>query len=268
MMNLFIIALPAVITIHLLLGVIVLLANVGRLANRVFAFLSVTIALWLACQYFGSITASEAWLEFWIRQSCATSVFIPLLFHLLRSTAAQPTATLASLLRRSWPLAAVVVGAAILSQTRFFLVGARLSVGGNAIGEPLYGPGFGLFVGFWVVAVVALIWSFFRSLARAEGVYRMEMRIMAYGSLFAFVPGVMLALLIPLFTGSAQSGRFTPFSVVIWHSAMAYGIATRHIMGVDEFLRRAIIVGDGGVCSGDLVHRGVPPDHEPPLLWS
>jgi signal transduction histidine kinase len=51
----------------------------------------------------------------------------------------------------------------------------------------------------------------------------------------------LLVLLIPLFTGSSQSARFTPFAVVIWHSAMAYGIATRHIMGVGEFLRRGII---------------------------
>jgi signal transduction histidine kinase len=241
MTNLFIIVLPAVITINLLLGVIVFLANVGRLVNRVFAILSVIIALWLACQYFGSITASEAWLEFWIRQACATSVFIPLSFHLLRAAAVDPSTTLASLLRRSWPFAAAVVGTTILSQTRFFLVGARLSVGGSAIGEPIYGPGFILFVGFWMVAVVGVVWSFFRSLARAKGVYRMEMQILAYGSLVAIVPGVMLALLIPLFTGSAQSARFTPFSVVIWHSAMAYGIATRHIMGVGEFLRRVII---------------------------
>jgi two-component system nitrogen regulation sensor histidine kinase GlnL len=241
MTNLFIIALPVVIAINLLIGVIVFMTNVGRLANRVFLILSLVFALWLSCQYFGSITTSEAWLEFWIRQACATSVFIPLLFHLLRAAAAQPTTTLVRLLRRSWLLAATVVGAAVLSQTRFFLAGARLSVGGNAIGEPLYGPGFGLFVGLWIVAVVALVWSFFRSLARAEGVYRMEMQILAYGSLFSFVPGVLLVLVIPLFTGSSQSARFTPFTVVIWHSAMAYGIATRHIMGVGEFLRRAII---------------------------
>jgi signal transduction histidine kinase len=241
MTNLFIIALPAVITVNLLLGMIVYLTNRGRTANRVFAILSCIIALWLACQYFGSITASEAWLEFWIRQACATSVFIPLVFHLLRAAAAQPATTLASLLRRSWPWEAAVVGAAVLSQTRFFLIGARLSLGGSLIGEPLYGPGFALFVVFWIVAVGALIWSFFRSLARAEGVYRMEMQILAYGWLVSFVPGVLLVLLIPLFTGSSQSARFTPFAVVIWHSAMAYGIATRHIMGVGEFLRRAII---------------------------
>ncbi|MBM4163482.1 MAG: PAS domain-containing protein [Lentisphaerae bacterium] len=241
MTNLFIIGLPVVITINLLLGMIVFLTNMGRLANRVFVLLSLVFALWLACQYFGSIAVSEAWLEFWIRQACATSVLIPLLFHLLRAAAVQPSTTLASLLRRAWPWAAAVVGAAVLSQTRFFLVGARLSIGGNAIGEPLYGPGFTLFVAFWLVAVVALVWSFFRALARAEGVYRMEMQIMAYGSLFSFVPGVVLVLLIPLFTESSQSARFTPITVVIWHSAMAYGIATRHIMGVGEFLRRGII---------------------------
>ncbi len=241
MTNLFILVLPVVIALNLLLGVIVLLTHTRRLTNRVFAILSLMFALWLACQYFGSITASEVWLAFWIRQACATSVFIPLFFHLLRAAATHPEATLVGLLRRAWPWVVAVALAAVLSQTLFFLTGARLSVGGNAIGEPLYGPGFIPFVGFWMVVVVALVWSFFRSLARAEGVCRMELKIMAFGSLFAFVPGVLLVLVIPLFTGSSQSARFAPLTVVIWHGVMAYGIATRHIMGIGEFLRHTII---------------------------
>ena len=52
------------------------------------------------------------------------------------------------------------------------------------------------------------------------------------------MPGLLLILLIPLLTGSAQTVRFSPFAVVIWHATIAYGIATRRIMGVAEFLRR------------------------------
>ena len=241
MINLFIITLPIVITINLMLGMIVLATHAHRLANRVFAILSLVFAVWLTCQYLGSITTSEVWLEFWIRQACAASVFIPLLFHLLRSAATQPTATLTHLLRHSKIWLIMVLSAAILSQTRFFLEGAQLSVGGNALAEPKYGHGVFLFTIFWSFAVVNLVWSFFRSLTQAEGVYRLELQIMAYGTLFALVPGVLLVLIIPLLTGSAQSARFTPISVAIWHSVIAYGIATRHIMGVGEFFRRTLI---------------------------
>jgi nitrogen-specific signal transduction histidine kinase len=54
------------------------------------------------------------------------------------------------------------------------------------------------------------------------------------------VPGVCLLLLVPLLTGYSQSARFSPVAVLIWHSAIAYGIVTRHIMGVGELLRRTI----------------------------
>ena len=240
MTNLFIITLLAAIAINLLLGVVVYLTHMRRLANRVFALLSFAFAVWLACQYFGAMASSEVWLVFWIRQACATSLAVPMLLHLLCCAVAQPGEKFTRLLRRSWPWVVMAVTAALLSQTRFFLVGAHFPKGPNALGEPHYGLGFILFVGLWIISVVTLMWSFFRSLARAEGACRMELQVMSLGSLFGLVPGVLLVLVIPLLTGSSQSARFTPIGVVIWHGVIAYGIATRHIMGVGEFLRRAI----------------------------
>jgi len=234
--------LPFVVAINLLLGAVVLFTHVRRLANRVFAILSLMIALWLSCQYFGVTVVSEVWLAFWIRQACATSVFIPLFFHLLHGAVAQPAETLLRLMRRSWPWVAATSATAVLCQTRFFLIGAYLSNVADALPEPVYGGGFVWFVVFWIVFVAALVWNFFRSLARAEGVCRMELQVMALGSFFGLVPGVMIVLVIPLLTGSSQSARFTPVAVVIWHSVIAYGIATRHIMGIGEFLRRTITV--------------------------
>ena len=242
MTNLFLIALRVVITINLLLGLVVLLTHLRREANRVFAILSLVFALWLSCQYFGSTVTDEVWLAFWIRQACATSVFIPLIFHLLRDTVAQPDKRLASLLRRSWLWGVAAVATAVLCQTRFFLVGARLPAEADALAEPFYGSGFVWFVLFWIVSVVDLVWSFFRSLSRAEGVCRMELQFMTLGSFFGLVPGVLIVLVVPLLTGSSQSARFAPIAVVIWHSVIAYGIATRHIMGIGEFLRRAVTV--------------------------
>lgn len=241
MTNLFIISVLVAIPVNLLLGTVVLLTHSRRLANRVFFILSFILALWLSCQYFGSTTPSEVWLAFWIRQACAASVFIPLFFHLLRAAAVTPTEKITHLLRQSRPWMVTVIAVAVLCQTRFFLKEALLVSGTNMIAEPVYGPGFILFVGFWLTAVAALVWDFFYAFAHSEGVYRMELQILAYGSLFALVPGVLLVLVIPLVTGSAQSARFAPVAVVTWHSVIAYGIATRHIMGVGEFFRRTII---------------------------
>lgn len=241
MTNFFIIALPVVIAINLLLGGVVLITHMRRLANRLFSLLSVMIALWLACQYFGSTATSEVWLAFWIRQACSSSLFIPILFHLLRASVAQPDATLIGLVRHSWLWVTCAVVTAILCQTRFFLLGASLATGQNVIAEPLYGQGFPLFVVYWIITVSAIVRGFFCSLRQAEGICRMELQIMSLGSFLGLVPGVVLVLVIPFLTGSSQSARFTLYTVVIWHSVIAYGIATRHIMGVGEFLRQAII---------------------------
>jgi len=242
MTNLFIVALLVVIAINLLLGVVVLFTHTRRMANRIFAILSLVFALWLSCQYLGSTTANEVWLAFWIRQSCAVSVFIPLVFHLLLCAVAQPDATLSRLVYRKWLWVTAVAAVIGLCQTPLFLVGACLSTGADAIPEPIYGPGFLIFVGYWIITVVALVWSCLRSLSRVDGVCRLELQILSVGSVFTLVPGLLFVLVIPLLSGSAQSARFTPVTVAIWHGVIAYGIATRHIMGVGEFLRRIITV--------------------------
>lgn len=241
MTNIFIVALPIVIAINLLLGVVVLLTRVQRLANRVFAVLSAVIACWLLCQFWGSTRTDEVWLTFWIRQSCATSVFIPLCFHLLRlSVTAAPPVTVFRLLADSWSYLAIAAATGVLCQTQFFLTGAHLAAEPGALAEPVYGQGFQFFVAYWVVAVGALVSGFFRAVMRAEGVCRIELLIMSFGTLFGLVPGVVLILLVPLLTGSSQWAQFTPMTVVIWLGVIAYGIATRHIMEVGEFLRRIV----------------------------
>ena len=169
MTNLFIVALPIVIAINLLLGALVLLTHVHRLVNRVFAILSVVISLWLSCQYFGSVQKDVVWLNFWIRQACATSVFVPLFFHLLRESVMCSSQSVLRLIARSWFRFVAAIATAFLCQTRFFLVGACLPVGNETIAEPIYGPGFVLFVGYWIVTVATLIWGFFRALVRSEG---------------------------------------------------------------------------------------------------
>jgi signal transduction histidine kinase len=240
MTNLFIVTLLVVIPANLLLGVGVLLTNWRRSANRVFALLSLVFTLWLSCQYLGATATNEVWLSFWIRQTCAVSVLIPLIFYMLRDAVEHPKTTINQLMWCAWRWVLVAGCTALLCQTRFFLVGARLPTQTEAIAEPLYGYGFLLFVAYWVIFVGALVWRFFRSLKQAEGGRRMELKIMFCGSLFGVVPGVLIVLIVPLLTGSSQSSRFAPIAVVIWHSVIAYGIATRHIMGIGEFLGRVI----------------------------
>lgn len=240
MTNLFVISLLIIIPVNLLLGVGVLLTNWRRLANRVFALLSLVFALWLSCQYAGAISISEAGVSFWIRQACAVSVFVPLVFNMLRISVDQPACALRSLFRRCWRGTLAACATALMCQTDFFLEGARLSTAAPQIAERQYGAGFILFVGYWIVSVAGLVWGVVGSLKQLKGSGRIELRVLALGSILGLVPGVLIVLVVPLLSGTAQSACFTPFAVVIWHSVIAYGIATRHITRGGEVLQRAV----------------------------
>jgi signal transduction histidine kinase len=225
---------------NLLVGAVVYVTNPRRSANRVFALLSLLIAGWLTCQGFGSLAATEADLVFWIRQACAVSTFLPLVFYMLLNAVVHPDWSTAAVLRRPPLWIAVAVAFAGLCQSPDFVRGARLPVSPTELGEPTYGPGFVILGAYWIAAVAALFLGFLRQHSALRDGRRLELRFMVLGSLLGLCPGVLLALLIPLLTGSSQAARFSPLAVVIWHATIAYGIATRRIMGVAEFLRRGM----------------------------
>lgn len=239
MINLYTVCLFGAIVLNLLLGAFVLMTNARRLPNRVFAILSACGACWLGCQLLGATTRSEASLIFWIRQSCAVSALIPLLFYVLRN-AELATGGLARVLWQPWPWTIVAVAMAGLCQSQYFIRGARLAVAPMELADPIYGPGFPIFLVYWVVAVVFLVWSFNRALATAKGVSRVELQFMMLGSFLCLVPGVFIVLLVPFWTKDVQTARFTPVAAVLWNSTIAYGIVTRRIMNITEFLGRML----------------------------
>lgn len=224
---------------NLLLGAGVFFTNARRMANRVFLALSVGLAVWLTCMLVGAGATTEAALSFWIRQSCAASVTVPLLASMLRIAIERPDAGAGAILRASAIWLFCALGTAALCQAGPFLVGSQLPAQPGDLGTPVYGPLFAVFAGYWFVSTGALLAIFRRALGRTDGVRRLELQFMALASVAGIVPGVVLVIIVPTLTGSMRAAVFAPVSVVIWHSTIAYGIATRRIMGVAEFLRRA-----------------------------
>lgn len=226
---------------NLLLGGVVLATNVRRLANRVFAILSVVLAVWLTGPLFGSLCRSEREVVPWIRFSYAIGVFIPLVYHALCVAVREPSTPLrqALLHPRSWIVAAGCM--ALLSLSPWVIAGARLASTPDRLPDPVYGPAAIVFVAYWICSMALLIRTFVRAMRSAEGSCQLELQFMTFGSMVALVPGVILILLLPIVSlHFAQTAQFIPVSVVLWHSTIAYGIATRHIMGVGEFIRRIV----------------------------
>ena len=227
------------------IGALVVLANTRRMANRVFFAISVVMVLWVYCQFRGSGVPGLGARDlpgyfFWVRLASAASVIIPVLVNMLRLAIEQPEARLLTILRASvvWLICAAVI--AWLCQCPAFLNGGELPSSANELGVPHYGPLFVFFITYWVFGALALIRAFWRGMTCMEGVRRIELQFMALATFLGLVPGILFILVVPALTGNMHTAVFAPFSVVVWCGTLAYGIATRRIMGVAEFLRRLV----------------------------
>ena len=234
------IALVFALAINLLLGGVVLATNSRRQANRVFAILSTVLSFWLVGPLFGTLVKTERELIVLIRFSHAVGVFIPIVCHSLCIAVREPATPLRQVLfqARFWILTAGSM--AILCMSSSMIVGARLATTPFRLPEPIFGPSMILFAAYWVFSLALLARNFAKSIRNAEGACRMELRFITFGSMLALVPAVILLQLVPMVTTFTQTALFIPVAVVLWLSTIAYGIATRHIMGVGEFIRQIV----------------------------
>jgi signal transduction histidine kinase/GAF domain-containing protein len=230
----------AAIAADLLLGVLVFFTNPRRTANRLFLALSFVLAYWLYFQFGGAgATRAESFLHY-VRQASAVGVGVPLLASMLRLSIQRPEAGVLAILRASALWLACAVAAALLAHLPGFADSCTLAAVPGELGVPHYGPLFAPYLLYWVLSAAALIVIFARGISRAQGLQRIEMEFMALASVLAIVPGVICILVVPLAANTMRTAVFGPFFVVIWLGTIAYGVATRRIMGVAEFLRRLI----------------------------
>ncbi|MEI8243908.1 MAG: GAF domain-containing protein, partial [bacterium] len=227
------------------IGVLVFQANMRRMANRVFFAMSAVLVFWVYCQFRGSGAPGLGARDlqdytFWVRQASGVSTMLPVLIHMLRLTIEQPEAKLTAILRASvfWLLCAAAT--AWICHCPAFLSSAEMPSASNELGVPHYGLLFVLFVAYWAFSTLVLIRGFWRGITQMEGVRRIELQFMALATILALIPGILFILVVPALTGNMRTAVFAPFSVVIWYGTIAYGIATRRIMGVAEFLRRLV----------------------------
>ena len=222
------------------LGVAVFQANRRRLANQCFLFLSLTIAGWLASLYAAFVSTTPGAAEFAIRQASATSVLYLAALNLLRLSVRQQLREWRELLGHSrvWLFSTAAV--AVLCQTRFFLEGARLSSAPGLPPRPLYGNGVYIFVAFFVVAFIVLLVSYARDLRKTSGGEHAELAFILIGGLAAVAFALALAFLLDSLIGPSRALLFAPFRSVVFSLVVGYGIATRKILEVGFFMRRAI----------------------------
>ncbi len=230
------------LTIQLVLGVVVFLANSHRKSNQSFLLLSLVAAGWLGAIFFAFTATDSKQAEFWIRAAFAAAALILTALNLLRISLRWSHESWREILYRSRTWLGASLGVIIFCQTRWFLKGVQLS-SGLAGPKAIYGPAVYAYEAIFVGATVLLIIGTRRDLKQTSGGERAELGFILVGGIAVLVLAVPFVLLLGLFFAPSQLSWFAPFRVVLFSLVVAYGIATRKIMEVGQLLRRAISYG-------------------------
>jgi PAS domain S-box-containing protein len=230
----------AALLLQIALGFAVFQANRHRLANQCFLLLSLAIAGWLGSLYFAFEAPTPRVAEFAIRQVSTFAIFYLFTLNLLRLSVRRKVTRWVELLPdlRIWALITAAIVA--LCQTQFFLRGAVISTTPNLPPRPVYGEGVYLYSAYFVFALALLLISYARDLKKTSGGERAELAFILIGGIAAVSFTLALSFLLDYLIGPSRALLFAPFRVVVFSLIVGYGIATRKILEVGFFMRRAI----------------------------
>lgn len=234
-------ALVVVLVFNLTIGLIIAFTNVSRRQNRFFLLFAATLTLWMGAVLgiIGAVTAEGA--ARLIRLASLAGVLIGVSYHLLCISIAAPEIPLRALLWRArfTLLSAMAITALIYSP--WFLPSVTMPGPNHPdVNVPVanYGPGFAPFIAFFPLTFGFVIVAYVRRMSAMRGVQLEEIQFTLLGAALA-VPVATLIHLSSLVLGSATQ-QYGPLCVVPMIAMIAYGIATRRIMGVADVLQRAV----------------------------
>lgn len=232
---------------NVVLGLFVFLQNPARRQNRQFAVFSINVAFWaLGTLMVISVHSTEGAALFIRLTSLVAALILSSSFLLCLSIVETDFSWRRALRRHPLFFLANVLFAS-LTFFPTFLVQVQIAGGiGNGtmpFPEARYGLAFSIFNLYIIAGFSAILWSFLRGLATASGVQRTELQYVFLGILFSLGIAIPTNILIPIITGSSQMQTVGPISGLAMCATIAYGIATRRIMGAAELLRRMLAYG-------------------------
>jgi signal transduction histidine kinase len=219
------------------IGLVVYLSGPHRVVCRAFALMSAVFGSWLLFLWLGATARTEAALEVWIRACYSTALFFPLACDVLRHAITDGRGLFVGNRRRMAAAMALLVPTVILCWTRPFIQSVALPTAEQTVGIPNHGWTYPLYPAVILALTLAMCWRFARDLKAAVGVRRVELQFSMMGSSAGMLYGIAV-LMLPAVTGSIEIRRFLPTAVLVLDGFIAYGIATRRIMGVSYVLHR------------------------------
>jgi len=217
-------------------GLLVWLSNPHRKLNRYFLLTTFLIMLWLSCIFAITFQSLEK-LLFWTRQVSAAAVFLPLGFFILQLVISEPDIKLLRLYYKIRYLLLAAFLIALLCQTNSFVRTTYFSNPLETVPLSDYGPGFYLYIAYFMAMVAYMVISVRHTFLNSSGVQLTESQFLLLGWLCSFSFGLSL-FISSILLGKQEATRFLPLFALIMDGFVAYGIATRRILSVSVILQR------------------------------
>lgn len=228
------------ISIQLALGMLVFQASPRRKSNQSFLLFSLTISFWLATLYFAFSAKDSISAAFWIRQSSTMGVLYLAALNLIRVSVALKEQRWVEVISRLRIWLILTIGIVIVCQTQLFLRGAKMPDEAGGVPSPIYGNAIYLYAIYFVGASITLVVSYWRDLRRATGSERAELTFILYGGFGVTIGALLFTFVLDFFVPQSRWMWSAPFRTIVSSVIIAYGIATKKMMDVGIFLRRAI----------------------------
>lgn len=232
----------AAIVVQLGLGLAVFLASPRRKSNQCFLLVSFTVIGWLGSLYGAFTTGDSTVVAFCIREASAAGALILAALNLLRLSIRWRQESWRGILRKSRGWLVLAFGIVVLCQTDFFLRSAQVPVQvGEAIAAPIpvYGPAIHVYAIFFLIGIIALIVGSWRDLRQTTGSEHAELAFLMVSALTILAASLLFALILEFFVAESQTIWIAPFRIILFSLVVAYAIASRKIMEVGLFFRRA-----------------------------
>jgi PAS domain S-box-containing protein len=232
----------AALVAQLGLGLAVFIANPHRKSNQCFLLLSLMAAGWLGSLY-GAFTTTDPAAALCMREASAAGALTLVTLNLLRLSIRRRQEGWHGILRRSWGWLLLTLGIVVLCQTKFFLQGTRMPQhmeGALALPVPVYGNAVYIYTIYFVIVIVALVIGSWRDLRQTTGGEHTELAFLLVSAITILATTLLLSFVLDYFVAESQAVWIAPFRALLFSLVVAYAIASRKIMEVGIFIRRAI----------------------------
>ena len=224
-----------VIPIEVFVGILVLKQNTQSVKNRYFALFALLTAFFSATNYFADvITRPElAILDlrlYFISTSLITVVIFLFLFVFPQEIKVK------SWIRNTLAIAGSI--AAILSATPLIVQDVEIKTwGSNVVGGPLFMP-YNLIN---LVGLIGFCVFLIRTIRRSKGNARRQLRLLAWGFAIFFVVNLVVNVIMPIVTGTAQYARYGGYASAVFVAFATYAIVAQHLFDIRVVIRRTVI---------------------------